>query len=95
MCVGEFELLRPRSFRGLLVAGFVLVALPLTGASLYSAWRTELLAEQSRNAVSNAAQAARGSRSLVNRIGSIERLALQLTVIPDAELISIFRTKIV
>ena len=67
----------PRSFLGLLLAGFTLVALPLAGALAYSAWNTERLAEQSRNAVFSAAQAARASRSLVNRIGSIERLAQQ------------------
>jgi len=73
----------PRSFLGLLLAGFTLVALPLAGALAYSAWNTERLAEQSRNAVFSAAQAARASRSLVNRIGSIERLAQQVTVLAD------------
>ncbi len=73
----------PRSFLGLLVTGFLLVAAPLVGALLYSAWQTQRLAEQSRNAVYNAAQAARGSRALVNRIGSIERLAQQVAVLPD------------
>jgi two-component system sensor histidine kinase GlrK len=73
----------PRSFLGLLLAGFTLVALPLVGALAYSAWHTERLAEQSRNAVYSAAQAARASRSLVNRIGSIERLAQQMAVVPE------------
>jgi two-component system sensor histidine kinase GlrK len=73
----------PRSFLGLLVTGFVLVALPLVGALLYSAWNTERLAERSTNAVFNAAQAARASRSLVNRIGTIERLAQQVAVLAD------------
>ena len=41
----------PRSFLGLLLAGFTLVALPLVGALAYSAWNTERLTEQSRNAV--------------------------------------------
>lgn len=77
----------PRSFLGLLVTGFLLVAAPLAGALLYSAWNTQHLAEQSRNAVYNAAQAARGSRALVNRIGSIERLAQQVAVLPDPELV--------
>src|SRR4030095_11179210 len=76
----------PRSFLGLLLAGFTLVALPLVGALAYSAWNTERLAEQSRNAVYSASQAARASRSLVNRIGSIERLAQQMTVVNDDEL---------
>ena len=73
----------PRSFLGLLLAGFTLVALPLVGALAYSAWNTEQLTEQSRNAVYSASQAARASRSLVNRIGSIERLAQQIAVVND------------
>ncbi len=77
----------PRSFLGLLVTGFLLVAAPLAGALLYSAWNTQHLAEQSRSAVYNAAQAARGSRALVNRIGSIERLAQQVAVLPDPGLV--------
>jgi two-component system sensor histidine kinase GlrK len=76
----------PRSFLGLLLAGFTLVALPLVGALAYSAWHTEQLAEQSRSAVYSAAQAARASRSLVNRIGSIERLAQQMTLARDPRL---------
>jgi two-component system sensor histidine kinase GlrK len=76
----------PRSFLGLLLAGFTLVALPLVGALAYSAWNTERLAEQSRSAVFNASQAARASRALVNRIGSIERLAQQMAVLESAEL---------
>src|SRR5688572_28792749 len=66
----------PRSFLGLCLASFLLVAAPLIGALAYSAWHSERLAEQARSAVFNAAQAARASRTLVNRIGSLERLAL-------------------
>jgi two-component system sensor histidine kinase GlrK len=76
----------PRSFLGLLLTGFTLVALPLVGALAYSAWHTEQLAEQSRSAVFSASQAARASRSLVNRIGSIERLAQQIAMLDDSEL---------
>src|ERR1043166_316060 len=76
----------PRSFLGLLLAGFTLVALPLVGALAYAAWNTERLTEQSRNAVYSASQAARASRSLVNRIGSIERLAPQMAMLDDSEL---------
>lgn len=74
---------RPRSFLGLLVSGFVLVALPLAGALFYSAWNSERLATLSTDAVFNAAQAARTSRSLVNRIGTIERVAQQVAVLDD------------
>ena len=76
----------PRSFLGLLLTGFTLVAVPLVGALAYSAWHTEQLAEQSRSAVFSASQAARVSRSLVNRIGSIERLAQQMSMLGDPEL---------
>src|SRR5438270_794831 len=76
----------PRSFLGLLLTGFTVVALPLVGALAYSAWNTERLAEQSRTAVFSASQAARASRSLVNRIGSIERVAQQLAVVEDPAL---------
>ncbi|HXM81425.1 MAG TPA: HAMP domain-containing sensor histidine kinase [Burkholderiales bacterium] len=76
----------PRSFLGLLLTGFTLVALPLVGALAYSAWNTERLAEQSRSAVFSASQAARASRSLVNRISSIERLAQQMAVVEDPAL---------
>jgi two-component system sensor histidine kinase GlrK len=73
----------PRSFLGLLLAGFTLVTLPLVGALAYSAWNTERLAGQSRTAVFNASQAARASRSMVERIGTIERLAQQIAVLDD------------
>jgi len=76
----------PRSFLGLLLTGFTVVALPLVGALAYSAWNTERLAEQSRTAVFSASQAARASRSLVSRISSIERLAQQLAVVEDPAL---------
>jgi two-component system sensor histidine kinase GlrK len=73
----------PRSFLGLLIAGFTFALLPLVAALAYSAWKTERLAEQSRTAVYNASQAARASRALVNRIGSIERLAQQRALAED------------
>ena len=76
----------PRSFLGLLLTGFTVVALPLVGALAYSAWNTERLADQSRSAVFSASQAARASRSLVNRIGSIERMAQQIAVLDDPEI---------
>src|SRR3954471_19481830 len=73
----------PRSFLGLLLTGFTLVMLPLVGAMAYSAWNTERLAAQSRSEVFTAPQAARASRSLVDRIAAIERVAQQLTVLND------------
>ncbi len=78
----------PRSFLGLLLTGFTLVVVPLVGALAYSAWNTERLADQSGSAVFSASQAARASRSLVNRIGSIERMAQQIAVFEDPEIIA-------
>src|SRR3954462_12636101 len=76
----------PRSFLGLLLTAFTLVMLPLVGALAYSAWNTERLAGLSRSAVFNASQAARASRSLVDRIAAIERVAQQMAVLNDPEL---------
>jgi len=78
--------LYPRSFLGLLLAGFTLVILPLVGALAHSAWNTERLASKSRTAVFNASQAARASRSLVDRIAAIERVAQQMALLNDPEL---------
>ncbi|MGE5638941.1 MAG: ATP-binding protein [Clostridia bacterium] len=80
----------PRSFLGLLLAAFTLVMVPLVAALAYSAWSTERLAGQSRTAVFNASQAARASRSLVERIGSIERMAQQVTVLDDPEIVAAY-----
>src|SRR5262245_15397928 len=76
----------PRSFLGLCLASFVLVAAPLVAALAYSAWHSERLAERSRSAVFNASQAARASRTLVNRIASLERLATLDTAGQDTDL---------
>jgi two-component system sensor histidine kinase GlrK len=73
----------PRSFLALLLGGFTLVILPLVGALAYSAWNTERLASKSRSAVLNASQAARASRSLVDRIAAIERVAQQTALLND------------
>src|SRR5919108_614234 len=73
----------PRSFLALLLGGFTLVILPLVGALAYSAWNTERVAGKSRTAVFNASQAARASRSLVDRIAAIERVAQQMTLLDD------------
>ena len=76
----------PRSFLALLLGGFTLVILPLLGALGYSAWNTERLAAKSRTAVFNASQAARASRSLVDRIAAIERVAQQIALLEDPAL---------
>src|SRR5688500_1464875 len=76
----------PRSFLGLLLSGFTLVMLPRGGALAYSGWNTPRPAAKRRSAVYNAPQAARASRSLVDRISSTERVAQQMTIVDDAGL---------
>ena len=80
----------PRSFSALLLAGFLVVGLPLAAALLWSAWNTERLAERGTRAVGGALKASRASRGLVSHAGSIERLARQIAVRPEPELLSDF-----
>jgi two-component system sensor histidine kinase GlrK len=80
----------PRSFSALLLAGFLVVGLPLAAALLWSAWNTERLAERGTRSVGGALKASRASRGLVSHAGSIERLSRQIAVRPEPELLSDF-----
>jgi len=80
----------PRSFSALLLAGFLVVGLPLAAALLWSAWNTERLAERGTRSVGGALKASRASRGLVSHSGSIERLARQIAVRPEPDLLSDF-----
>lgn len=90
-----FELPRryyPRSFLKLLVIGFALVLAPLVLAFVYSAFHVERLAKQARNAVDQAAEAARESRLLIEQVTSMERLARQYAILGDASLVKDYDT---
>jgi len=66
----------PRSFLSLLLLAFALVAAPLVVAFYNAAVYVEQLAGQSQTAVSQAAQASRGSRAFRNpvcRLAAAER----------------------
>jgi two-component system sensor histidine kinase GlrK len=80
----------PRSFSALLLAGFLVVGLPLAAALLWSAWNTERLAEHGTRSVGGALKASRASRGLVSHAGSIERLARQIAVRREPELLGDF-----
>ncbi|HEX9192159.1 MAG TPA: ATP-binding protein [Burkholderiales bacterium] len=75
----------PRSFLGLLLLAFVLVALPLIVAFYNAAIYVEQLADQSQTAVSQAAQASRGSRLLVEQTTALERVVRQYLILGDPE----------
>jgi len=76
----------PSSFREVLLVGFALIVLPLITVLAYATWNTRRYVEQSHEAVILASQIERASRSLVNRVGSIERLAGQIAVTDSKEL---------
>jgi len=77
----------PRSFLSLLLLAFALVATPLIVAFYNAAVYVEQLAGQSQTAVSQAAQASRGSRLLVEQATALERVARQYLILADEELL--------
>jgi two-component system sensor histidine kinase GlrK len=77
----------PRSFLGLLLLAFLLVAAPLVIAFYNAAVYVEQLAGQSQTAVAQAAQASRGSRLLVEQTTALERVVRQYLILDDEELL--------
>jgi len=77
----------PRSFLGLLLLAFLLVAAPLIIAFYNAAVYVEQLAGQSQTAVSQAAQASRGSRLLVEQTTALERVVRQYVILDDEDLL--------
>jgi two-component system sensor histidine kinase GlrK len=78
----------PRSFLKLLLLGFGLVSLPLVLALLNATVYVDRLATQSQVAVDQAAEAARGSRVLMEQVTAMERLARQYLILGDAALLA-------
>jgi two-component system sensor histidine kinase GlrK len=85
----EFKGLRyPSSVLKLLLLGFGLVSLPLILALLNAGAYVDRLATQSQAAVDQAAEAARGSRVLMEQVTAMERLARQFLILGDAALLT-------
>jgi two-component system sensor histidine kinase GlrK len=85
----EFTALRyPRSLLKLLLLGFALVSLPLIVALLNATAYVDRLTTQSQAAVDQAAEAARGSRVLMEQVTAMERLARQYLILDDAALLA-------
>ena len=76
----------PKSFLKLLLTAFALVSLPLMAVFVSAALHVDRITEQSRNAVSQAAQAARGSRDLAQQVESLERVVRQYLILADRDL---------
>jgi len=82
-----FQLFYPKSFLKLLLIGFALAMLPLLFAFGNAALYLDRLAEQSRNTVTQAIQATRASRVLVEQLTLMERSARQFFVLHDPALL--------
>jgi two-component system sensor histidine kinase GlrK len=77
----------PKSFLKLLLLGFVVVSAPLIVALVNAAFSVQRLAGMSESAVDQAAQAARGSRLLMEQVLSMERVVRQYVILDDAGLL--------
>ena len=76
----------PRSFLKLLLLGFTLVLLPPLAAFYGASSFVDRLATQGERAVSDAAQIARGSRTLVDQTTAMERSSRQYVILRDPAL---------
>jgi two-component system sensor histidine kinase GlrK len=78
----------PGSFFKLLLLAIGIVALPLLFAIAGAAMFVELVTGQSRGAVAQAVQAARGSRLLMENVTGMERVLRQFLILGDRSLLS-------
>jgi two-component system, NtrC family, sensor histidine kinase GlrK len=77
----------PRSLQRLLAIGFAVVAAPLVLALVNAALSVQDLARQSESTIDQAAQAARGSRLLMEQALSMERVVRQYVILNDTGLV--------
>ncbi len=85
------ELRYPRSFLGLLLVGFAIVALPLIAGLVSNAFSIERLSEQSQKAVFNATVATQNARQLSTVTLAMERSARVYAVSGDRDLIEVYK----
>jgi len=83
----------PRSMKGLIVAGFSLVALPLISAVLHAVVSVTELANQSEHLVQQSIQVTRQSEQLTEQLVDMERNVRQLQVLGDPALRDLYREK--
>src|SRR5690349_12428748 len=81
----------PRSFLKLLLAGFILVALPLVVALITSALAVDRLARRSQTAIYQAVQATHSSRRLGESLTAMERAARQIVILNDRSLLDTYQ----
>lgn len=76
----------PKSFLTLILAGFILVALPLVASIFHAALSADRLAEQSQKAMREAVLATQSSWMLAEQLTTMERNARQFVVLGDPAL---------
>ncbi len=77
--------LRPRSTLQLVVAGFILVSLPLVATVITAIEQVDRLAKQSQRAVIKAEEATQESRALAEHLTAMERSLVQYQVLEDRD----------
>jgi len=80
----------PRSFSGLLILGFTLVAVPLIAALINNAISINRLVNRSQQAVYQAVQATQNSRRLAELLNALERNARQILILGDHSLLDAY-----
>jgi two-component system sensor histidine kinase GlrK len=80
----------PRSFSGLLILGFTLVAVPLIAALINNAVSINRLVNRSQQAVYQAVQATQSSRRLAELLNAMERSARQMLILGDRSLLDAY-----
>ncbi|CAN5220113.1 HAMP domain-containing sensor histidine kinase [soil metagenome] len=84
---------RPKSLFGLILIGFVLVAVPLLAGVIWAAVYMDRLAERSEALIVHGVQATRASRLIVEQITSLERNARLYQVLNDPEMLALYVSK--
>ena len=87
----RMELRYPRSFLGLLLVGFAIVALPLIAGLTSNAFSIDRLTEQSQKAIFNATVATQNARLLSSVVLAMERSARFYAVSGDRDLIDAYK----
>ena len=87
----RIQLRYPRSFLGLLLVGFAIVALPLIAGLMSNAFSIERLAEQSQQAIFNTTVATRNARQLSTVTVPMERSARLYAASGDRSLIDAYK----
>jgi two-component system, NtrC family, sensor histidine kinase GlrK len=83
--------LRPRSLSGLILLGFVVVALPLLFGTINAAIEMRKLSTASERLVTNGVAATQYTQAIVRQVASLERTARLFQILRRGELLETFR----